>query len=61
VGLVREFVRVNNGSLEIYSNDGYAIVDRSGERFLDLRTGFQGTAVQIKLKCDERLYVLSQG
>ncbi len=58
--LMKEFLRVNDGSLEIYSNDGYAIVDRNGERFQDLDTGFHGTAVKIKLKCDERLYLLGK-
>lgn len=56
--LLKEFVRVNDGSLEVYSNEGYAIVDRAGERYQDLSAGFNGTAVQIRLKCDERLYAL---
>lgn len=54
--LLKEFLRVNDGSLEIYSNDGYAIVDRNGERYQDLNSSFSGTAVQIKLNCDETLY-----
>ncbi len=54
--LLKEFVRLNAGSLEIYSNNGYAIVDRNGERYQDLNGGFSGTAVQIKLNCDETLY-----
>lgn len=54
--LLKEFLRVNDGSLEIYSNNGYAIVDRNGERYQDLNGTFSGTAVQIKLNCDETLY-----
>lgn len=54
--LLKEFVRINQGSLEIYSNNAYAIVDRNGERFQDMNGGFAGTAVLIKLNCDETLY-----
>jgi hypothetical protein len=54
--LLKEFIRINQGSLEIYSNNAYAIVDRNGERFQDMNSGFAGTAVLIKLNCDETLY-----
>lgn len=54
--LLKEFVQINHGSLEIYSNDAYAIVDRNGERFQDMNSSFLGTAVLIKLNCDETLY-----
>lgn len=54
--LLTDLVQVNNGSLEIYSNNAYAIVNRDGRTFHDLDFGFTGTVVQIKLKCDERLY-----
>lgn len=55
-GLLQEFVRVNEGALEVYSGSGYAIVDKEGARFHDLNSSFLGTAVQIKLRCDERYY-----
>lgn len=29
--LLKEFIRVNQGKLEVYSNEGYAIVDKGGE------------------------------
>lgn len=54
--LLREFVCVNQGKLEVYSNDGYAIIDKDGDRFENLPIKFSGTVVHITLKCDERLY-----
>ena len=57
--LLKEFVRLNQGKLEIYSNDGYAIVDKGGERFENRELAFEGTVVHITLRCDENLYRFS--
>jgi len=57
--LLQRFVRLNQGKMEIYSNDGYAIVDRNGEKFENRTPAFEGTVVHITLRCDERLYRLS--
>lgn len=54
--LLKEFVRLNQGKLEIYSNDGYAIVDKDGERFENRDLAFEGAVVHITLRCDENLY-----
>lgn len=54
--LLKEFVQVNQGKLEIYSNDGYAIVDKDGERFENCNINFSGTIVHITLCCDETIY-----
>ncbi len=54
--LLKEFVRLNQGKLEIYSNDGYAIVDKDGERYENRDISFEGTVVHITLRCDEKLY-----
>ena len=54
--LLQEFVRLNQGKLEIYSNDGYAIVDKDGERYENRGLAFEGTVVHITLRCDEKLY-----
>lgn len=54
--LLKEFVRVNQGKLEVYSNDGYAIADKDGERYENCNTSFEGTVVHITLRCDEKLY-----
>jgi hypothetical protein len=54
--LLKEFVRLNQGKLEVYSNEGYAIIDKDGERYENHDISFEGTAVHITLFCDERLY-----
>ncbi|WP_081077551.1 ATP-binding protein [Burkholderia cepacia] len=54
--LLREFVTLNNGSLEVYSEDSYALIDKNGDQFVDLPSKFNGTAVTIKLICDARIY-----
>lgn len=54
--LLKEFVRLNQGKLEVYSNEGYAIIDRDGERYENHGISFEDTVVHITLVCDERLY-----
>lgn len=56
LGLLKEFVHINQGKLEIYSNDGYAIIDKNGEKYNDISRSFEGTIVYITLRCDEKLY-----
>jgi len=57
--LLKEFVRINQGKLEVYSNEGYAIVDNGGVRFENRAILFEGTVVHITLRCDENLYRFS--
>lgn len=54
--LLKEFVRLNQGKLEVYSNEGYAIIDKNGEHYENKDISFEGTVVHITLRCDERLY-----
>ncbi|MBW1700345.1 MAG: ATP-binding protein [Deltaproteobacteria bacterium] len=54
--LLKEFVRINQGKLEVYSNEGYALIDKDGERFTNRTTSFEGTVFHITLRCDENLY-----
>lgn len=54
--LLKEFVRVNQGKLEVYSNEGYALIDKDGERFTNRTASFEGTVFHITLRCDENLY-----
>lgn len=54
--LLKEFIRINQGKLEVYSNDGYAIVNKDGERYENRDISFEGTVVHITLRCDEKLY-----
>lgn len=54
--LLREFVYLNHGSLEIYSGNAYASVDENGVSFVNRKSCFNGTLVQLKIICDDRLY-----
>jgi len=57
--LLKEFVNVNHGRLEIYSQNGYALIEGGKEKFNNRRIFFQGTLVNITLHCDERYYQLA--
>lgn len=54
--LLKEFIRLNHGKLELYSNEGYGVIDSAGEHFENLSMSFEGTVFHITLRCDEALY-----
>lgn len=54
--LLKKFIRVNHGKLEVYSNEGYVLIDASNERFVNRRMSFEGTVFHITLRCDEKYY-----
>lgn len=53
---LKEFIMLNHGKLEIYSNDCYVIIDDTGIKYNLLENSFEGTVVHITLRCDENLY-----
>lgn len=57
--LLKEFVRASGGRMEVFSHDGYACVDAGGESYETLPAFFEGTLVQVCLRCDDRCYWLS--
>lgn len=57
--LLKEFVKLNNGRLEIFSNDGFAKISKNGDYFSRSNKFFGGTLVDITLICDEKLYSFS--
>lgn len=57
--LLKDFVKVNQGKLEIFSDNGYALVDSTGDSYTLRGSRFEGTLVNITLTCDENLYCLS--
>lgn len=57
--LMKQFVAINKGKLEVFSHDGHAIIDSTGERYLERACHFDGTLVNISLKCDESYYCFS--
>ncbi len=54
--LLKAFVKANSGSLEVYSNDGYARIDSSQEIYEARQSSFQGTIFNISLTCNEAYY-----
>jgi len=58
--ILRDFMRENNGKLEIYSDTGYVCINAQDTVFQDGLTPFNGTFVQISVKCDEKFYSLPQ-
>jgi hypothetical protein len=54
--LLKEFIRLNHGKLELYSNEGYGVIDSTGEHYRNLPVWFEGTVFHITLRCDEALY-----
>jgi len=54
--LLKEFIRLNQGKLEVYSNEGYVVIDQNGERFENRPASFEGTVFYVTLRCDEALY-----
>jgi len=57
--LLKNFVQVNHGRLEIFSHEGYTLIDKSQEAHVNRATFFQGTMVNITFQCDERYYQLA--
>jgi anti-sigma regulatory factor (Ser/Thr protein kinase) len=58
--LVREFVRLNEGALQIFSGDGYAVATKDSQRYDVLEVPFSGTLINITFRCDERYYFLTE-
>ena len=57
--LLKEFVKINKGKLEIFSHEGYALIDETQEIFMNRQTFFEGTLVNISFRCDESYYHLA--
>ncbi len=57
--LLKEFVAINDGKLEVYSNEGYAIINKDGDKYYTRPNSFDGTVVYITLQCDESYYRFS--
>lgn len=57
--LLKEFIRLNEGTLEFYSNDGYVFIGKDKEIYDSGLAGFDGTVINLKLWCDEKHYHFS--
>jgi anti-sigma regulatory factor (Ser/Thr protein kinase) len=54
--LVKEFIRLNRGALQIFSGDGRAVVTGTSETYYVEEEHFFGTLVNITFRCDDRHY-----
>ena len=57
--LLKAFVKLNKGRLEIFSHEGYALIDENQETYLNRKAFFEGTLVNITFRCDESYYRLT--
>lgn len=57
--LLKDFIRINHGKLEVYSNNGYVLIDANNEKYITRSTGFDGAIFHITLRCDEQFYALA--
>ena len=57
--LLRNFVSANGGQLSVYSDGAYVQVTKAGAIYKNLSERFRGTIVDIRLKCDESMYILA--
>ncbi|WP_182200105.1 ATP-binding protein [Paraliobacillus salinarum] len=56
LGVLKDFIEINRGKLEIYSDDGCCVISKNGVQYYSLNTTFLGTAINISLNCDENKY-----
>lgn len=57
--LLKQFVKANHGRLEVFSHNGYALIDSNCETFKCRSGFFNGTVINIVFKCDDRYYRLA--
>ncbi len=57
--LLKRFVSLNKGRLDVFSHEGYALIAEQEERYETRPTFFEGTMVNISLRCDETHYCLA--
>jgi hypothetical protein len=57
--LIQDFVRLNKGRLEMFSHEGYVVIEDGKISFAERKSFFEGTLVNISLRCDESYYCLA--
>jgi hypothetical protein len=57
--LLQDFVRKNGGRLEMFSHEGYVLIADGKISFAERSKFFEGTLVNISLRCDESYYCLA--
>ncbi len=59
LNILKEFIQINQGDLQIFSDRGYALINKNGEFYRDWNHYFPGTLFNITLECDESYYCFS--
>ncbi len=54
--ILKGFVAINGGRMETFSHDAFGLIDDRGERYSGCTSHFEGTLVNITLKCHEDCY-----
>ncbi len=54
--ILKEFIKLNNGKMQIFSNDGYAEIGQNADIYSTRTPFLQGTLFNITFKCDDKLY-----
>ena len=57
--LLRDFVKSNGGRLEMFSHEGYVSINNGAISYAERSKFFEGTLVNISLKCDDSYYCLA--
>lgn len=57
--LLKDFVKINKGRLDLFSHEGCARIDEKIDMVANQTNFFEGTLVNITLKCDESFYHFS--
>lgn len=57
---LKQFVKQKSGKIEVYSHDGYALITSDQEIYQRSPTFFQGTLINITVKCDSPAYNSSE-
>lgn len=56
---LKTFIKANGGTLEVFSYEGYARIDGASEAYDNRESYYEGTLVNVCLRCDERYFCLS--
>ncbi|MFG6105305.1 hypothetical protein U2F10_23825 [Leptothoe sp. EHU-05/26/07-4] len=57
LSILKSFVMDKQGKIEIYSHDGYAIFSEDSEDYRVIDSYFEGTLVNITVKCDTKICI----
>lgn len=57
--LLKSFIRVNKGAMQVFSNEGFAEITADSEVYDSFSPTFEGTVFHIRLRCDENYYRLA--